>query len=90
MSLVTLVVMEYAQLYCICGVTGIRKITRSNYSEVTSCQGTCLELVAGLMMANLGSNDRNALGGFPLTSETKCWLDSTVAFHWIHDNSDYR
>ena len=39
MSLVTLVVMEYAQLYCICGVTGTRKITRSNYSEVTSCQG---------------------------------------------------
>ena len=51
---------------------------------------TCLELVAGHMMANLGSNDRDALGGFPLTSETKCWLDSTVAFHWIHDNSDYR
>ena len=39
MSLVTLVVMEHAQLYCICGVTSMRRITRSNYSEVTSCQG---------------------------------------------------
>lgn len=38
---------------------------------------SCLELVAGHMAVNLASDVRNALGGFSLTSETECWLDST-------------
>lgn len=49
-----------------------------------------LELVAGHMAVNLASNVRNALEGFPLTSNTQCWLDSTVALHWIQDNGEYR
>jgi len=49
-----------------------------------------LELVAGHMAVNLASNVRNALEGFPLASKTHCWLDSTVALHWIQDNGEYR
>ena len=49
-----------------------------------------LELVAGHMVINLASNVRVALEGFPVAPVTHCWLDSTVALHWIHDNGEYR
>lgn len=49
-----------------------------------------LELVAGHMAVNLASNVRKALEGFPLASSTQCWLDSTVALHWIQDQGEYR
>jgi len=49
-----------------------------------------LELTAGHMAINLASNVRDALAGFPLTNTTECWLDSTVALHWIHDQGAYR
>ena len=39
-----------------------------------------LELVAGHMAANLVSNVRDALEGFPLEG-VYCWLDSSVALH---------
>ena len=48
-----------------------------------------LELVAGHMAANLTNNVRGALEGFPV-STTVCWLDSTVALHWIRGNGEYR
>ena len=41
-----------------------------------------LELVSGHMAMNLLSNVREDLEGFPV-SVKYCWLDSTVALHWI-------
>ena len=41
-----------------------------------------LELVAGHMAANLLTNVRDALIGFPVKS-LYAWLDSSVALHWI-------
>ena len=41
-----------------------------------------LELVSGHMAMNLLSNVSEALEGFPV-SVKYCWLDSTVALHWI-------
>ena len=41
-----------------------------------------LELVSGHMAVNLLSNVSEALQGFPVTLKY-CWLDSTVALHWI-------
>ena len=41
-----------------------------------------LELVSGHMAINLMTNTRDALEGFPV-SEIYCWLDGTVALHWI-------
>ena len=41
-----------------------------------------LELVAGHMTSNMVDNARGALQGFPVTG-TYCWLDSTVALHWV-------
>ena len=40
------------------------------------------ELVSGHMAVNLVTNVSEALEGFPVT-EKYCWLDSTVALHWI-------
>ena len=48
-----------------------------------------LELVAGHMAVNLADNVRCALTGFPVTS-VHCWLDSTVALHWIQGDGEYR
>jgi hypothetical protein len=48
-----------------------------------------LELVAGHMAANAVDNVRRALEGFPVTA-TYCWLDSTVALHWIRGGGEYR
>ncbi len=49
-----------------------------------------LELVAGHMAVNLAVNDRRALEGFRVAEEIQCWLDSTVALHWLNDAGPYR
>ena len=48
-----------------------------------------LELVSGHMVANLVHNVKETLQGFPVQS-THCWLDSTVALHWIRGNGEYK
>lgn len=48
-----------------------------------------LELVAGNMVVNFVDNVRRALTGFFVTSVC-CWLDSTVALHWIRGSGEYR
>ena len=48
-----------------------------------------LELVSGHMAINLITNTRNALEGFPV-GEMYCWLDSTVALHWIRGAGNYK
>ena len=47
-----------------------------------------LELVSGHMAFNLLANVVSALDGFPLI-ERYCWLDSTVALHWIRSPGTY-
>ena len=47
------------------------------------------ELVSGHMAVNLLSNIREAMQGFPITS-LHCWLDSSVALHWIHGDGNYK
>ncbi|XP_068675546.1 uncharacterized protein [Montipora foliosa] len=47
------------------------------------------ELVSGHMAVNLITNALDAIQGFPVTS-LHCWLDSTVALHWIRGNGDYK
>ncbi len=49
-----------------------------------------LELVAGHMAVNLAVNVRNALQGFKIADELYCWLDSTVALHWLNHDGEYR
>ena len=44
-----------------------------------------LELVSG----HMATNTRDALEGFPV-GELHCWLDSTVALHWIRRADDYK
>lgn len=41
------------------------------------------------MAANLVNNVKDALKGFPVES-VHCWLDSTVALHWIKGGGDYK
>ncbi|XP_068707690.1 uncharacterized protein [Montipora foliosa] len=48
-----------------------------------------LELVAGHMATNLVHNVKQALQGFSVTS-VHCWLDSTVALHWIKGGGEYK
>ena len=48
-----------------------------------------LELVSGHMAVNLLSNVSEALEGFPV-SVKYCWLDSTVALHWIRHPREYK
>ena len=48
-----------------------------------------LEQVSGHMAVNLITNTRDALEGFPV-QELYCWLDSTVALHWIRGDGDYK
>ena len=48
-----------------------------------------LELVSGHMAANLVNNVKEALQGFPVES-VHCWLDSSVALHWIKGGGDYK
>ena len=42
------------------------------------------------MAVNLVTNVHKALEGFPLATDIQCWLDSTVALHWLHDQGEYR
>ena len=42
------------------------------------------------MAVNLAVNVREALEGFPLATDIQCWLDSTVALHWLSDHGEYR
>jgi hypothetical protein len=49
-----------------------------------------LELVAGHKAVNLAANVRESLNGFRLDPDIQCWLDSTVALHWISDRGVYR
>ena len=49
-----------------------------------------LELVSGHMAVNLSTNVRVALEGFSMTEDIQCWLDSTVALHWLNDDGEYR
>ena len=48
-----------------------------------------LELVSGHMAFNLITNARDTLKGFPI-GELHCWLDSTVALHWIKGAGEYK
>ena len=41
------------------------------------------------MAANLVSNVREALEGFPV-SNSYSWLDSAVALHWIRSEGNYK
>ena len=50
---------------------------------------TGLELVSGHMAVNLLSNVSEALEGLPVTVKY-CWLDSTVALHWIRCPGEYK
>lgn len=47
------------------------------------------ELDSGHMAVNLLSNVQDALEGFPVSS-LHCWLDSSVALHWIRRNGDFK
>ena len=49
-----------------------------------------LEFVAGHMTVNLAVNVLEALECFPLATDIQCWLDSTVALHWLSDHGEYR
>ena len=48
-----------------------------------------LELVSGHMAVNLITNVKIALEGFNVTRQL-CWLDSSVALHWIRGNGSYK
>ena len=48
-----------------------------------------IELVAGHMATNLLHNVKEALQGFPIAN-VHCWIDSTVALHWIRGGGDYK
>lgn len=48
-----------------------------------------LELVAGHMAANLATNVKEVLECHPV-DQIYCWLDSTVALHWIRGNGNYK
>ena len=49
-----------------------------------------LELVSGHMAVNLIANVRQALEALTLATNDYCWLDSSVALHWIADKGEYR
>ena len=51
-----------------------------------------LELVAGHMAVNLAVNVEmlSILEGFKVAENIQCWLDSTVALHWLNDDGQYR
>ena len=42
------------------------------------------------MAVNLITNVRQALEGLTLAAKYHCWLDSSVALHWIADKGEYR
>ena len=47
------------------------------------------ELVSAHMAANLIHNVKTALSGFPVR-RVYCWLDSSVALHWLKGNGHYK
>ena len=47
------------------------------------------ELVSAHIAANLIHNVKTALSGFSVRS-VYCWLDSSVALHWLKGNGDYK
>ena len=47
------------------------------------------ELVSAHMAANLIHNMKTALSGFPVRS-VYCWLDSSIALHWLKGDGDYK
>ena len=49
-----------------------------------------LELIAGHMAVNLAVNVRDSLTSLPIDPVIHCWLDSTVALHWINNCGNYR
>ncbi len=49
-----------------------------------------LELVSGHMAVNLATKVRKALEGLSVATMIHCWLDSSVAIHWISDRGEYR
>ena len=42
------------------------------------------------MAVNLAVNVRHSLAGLSIDPMIHCWLDSTVALHWINNRGDYR
>ena len=48
-----------------------------------------LDLLSGHMAVNLLTNVCEALEGFPVKTLI-CWLDSTVALHWVRGNGEYK
>ena len=42
------------------------------------------------MAVNLAVNVRSALLGLEITKDIHCWLDNTVALHWLNDIGEYR
>ena len=49
-----------------------------------------LELMSGHMTVNLSTNVRVALEGFSMTEDIQCWLNGTVALHWLNNDGEYR
>ena len=49
-----------------------------------------LELVSGHIAAYLVTYAKEALTGSPVNEVVHCWLDSSVALHWIRGGGDYR
>ena len=47
-----------------------------------------LELVPGHMAMNLFTNVRQPLEGLILATKDHCWLDSSIALHWIADKGE--
>lgn len=49
-----------------------------------------LEPIAGHMAVNFAVNVLQALSGIPVDPTIHCWLDGTVALHWINNQGGYR
>ena len=67
-----------------------RLVTAKSRLAKTNLTIPRLELVAGHMAVNLAVNVRNALEGFKMAENIHCWLDSSVALHWLNDHGQYR
>ena len=67
-----------------------RLVTAKSRLAKTNLTIPRLELVAGHMAVNLAVNVRNALEGFKMAENIHCWLDSSVALHWLNDDGQYR
>lgn len=76
----------YAVTYQPTGVSQERAKSRLTKKGLTIRR---LKLVSGHMVANLVDNVKEALQGFPVEC-VHCWLDSSVALHWIKAGGDYK